>query len=474
MDGLAKQQKRKHLLSSNSIISRLLIASIILLPIFCGILGLSLDKAFTASLKSNEKAQLLLQAYALIASAELNNNELWLPEQLTDDKLNQVSSGLFAAVYSDRESKMIWTSPSGKNSPITKHWSPLALSSGEQSFSELNYDGETLFTLQYSVTWESIGSENLTFQIGIFNSQQAFKEQVYIYQKALWGWLGAIAVSMVILQTLILRWGLRPIRNVAEDLHSIQTGQTTQLEGHYPIELSDMTRSINTLLVTEAEQRKRYKDSLSNLAHSLKTPLAIMQGSLYELTNKDTDTNSSTNLKKSLAKEELAEQIQRIDQIISYQLKRSVVAPRNPFSTTVNVLRQCEKVTSALKKVYGNIATRIELDVDEGITFRGDEDDLVEVLGNLVDNAFKYGNKHIYIRAKQIKNHKVNISIEDNGCGISEALKNKVLERVQRADTSQQGQGIGLATVTDIVSHYGGSLSLTNSSLGGLAVIIEF
>ncbi|MFT6029751.1 MAG: two-component system sensor histidine kinase PhoQ [Oleiphilaceae bacterium] len=474
MTGLSREKKTILPLSTNSINNRLLIASLILLPLFCGILGFSLDKAFSESLKSNEKAQLLLQAYALIASAELNNNELWLPEQLTEDKLNQVSSGLFAVIYSDKDGKAVWISPSGKNSSITQNWPPEALPSGDQLFTELDHHDEKLFSFQYSVTWETSDKENLTFQFGIFNNQQTFNEQVLTYQRSLWGWLGAIAISIIILQTLILKWGLRPIRIVAEDLRSVQDGQTTQLKGHYPIELIEMTSSINALLATEAEQRTRYKDSLSNLAHSLKTPLAIMQGSLYELRNSDFEENNSRDINKSSARKELSEQIKRIDQIISYQLKRSVVAPNNPFSTMINVRHQCERVITALKKVYVENHTFVELEVEKNIFFRGDENDLVEVLGNLLDNAFKYGNEHILIRAKQIREHNLNLAIEDNGSGISEELKNKVLERGERADTSQQGQGIGLATVTDIVSHYSGSLKLENSKLGGLAVIIEF
>tara|TARA_R110001592_G_scaffold33316_4_gene115628 strand:+ start:8528 stop:9952 length:1425 start_codon:yes stop_codon:yes gene_type:complete len=474
MNGLVKALKKILPTSTNSIISRLLIASLILLPLFCGILGLSLDKAFSESLKSNEKAQLLLQAYALIASAELNNNELWLPEQLTEDKLNQVSSGLFAAVYSDKDSKTVWTSPSAKNASITQNWRPETLASGEQLFTELDYDGETLFSFQYSVTWETPDNENLTYQFGIFNQQQAFNEQISIYQKSLWGWLGTIAFSMILLQILILKWGLKPLQSVAEDLRSIQSGHSVQLKGNYPIELSEMTSSINSLLNTEAEQRVRYKESLANLAHSLKTPLAIMQGSLYELSHDASKEHHDNTLNKSLAEKELSEQIIRIDQIINYQLKRSVVAPKNPFSNTVNLRQQCDKVISALNKVYREDKTITEIKMEDDIYFKGDKGDLLEVLGNVLDNAFKYGNGHLRIQAKQINENQVNISIEDNGSGISETLKNKVLQRGERADTSQNGQGIGLSTVTDVVSHYGGSLKLENSSLGGLAVIIEF
>tara|TARA_R110001592_G_scaffold175466_1_gene414627 strand:- start:55409 stop:56833 length:1425 start_codon:yes stop_codon:yes gene_type:complete len=473
MDGINTFKKKHYLPSSNSIIARLLMASFILLPLFCGLLGFSLDKAFSDSLKSNEKAQLLLQAYALIASAELNNKQLWLPEQLTEDKLNQVSSGLFALVFSDKQNKVIWTSPSALNSSIAQNWSPEILASGEQFFSEIDHKGEKLFSLQYSVTWETADQENLRFQFGIFNSQKMFREQIYIYQKTLWGWLGTIAFSLIVIQVLILKWGLKPIRLVAEDILSIQSGQSSQLSGQYPRELSKMTNSINTLLATEAEQRARYKDTLSNLAHSLKTPLAIMQGSLYELSHNHCEGNASIDKDRSSTEKELTEQINQIDQIINYQLKRSVVAPKNPFSNTVNIRNLCDKVISALNKVYRDNKTVTDISIEADIFFKGDEDDLLEVLGNLLDNAFKYGKGHIRIQAKKIGANSVQICIEDNGSGVSEALKNKVLQRGERADTSQPGHGIGLASVANIVSHYGGSIKLEESSLGGLAVLVE-
>lgn len=479
MNTLNEVNRRRNFPTSNSIIGRLLIANLILLPLFCGALGLSLDKAFSDSLKSNEQAQLLLHAYALIASAELIDDELWLPNQLSEDKFNQVSSGLSAFVYSNNANKIIWASPSAKNSTIAQSWTPQFLASGRSIFTEPEINEETLFFLQYSVTWENLHQENQTFQIGIFNSQQSYHEQIYIYQKTLWGWLGAITFSMIVLQILILKWGLKPINIVANDLRDIQTGHTEKLTGKYPVELTDMTSSINTLLSTEAEQRLRYKESLSNLAHSLKTPLAIMQGCLYELGHRDnkhkeSDSNDFNLNDKSSAENELSEQINRIDQIISYQLKRSVASPKNPFANVINIREQCKKVVTALNKVYRENITVCDINIEADVTFRGDVDDLLEVLGNILDNAFKYGKGHILISASQLSNDKVKIIFEDNGNGVSEALKNKVLQRGERADTSQKGQGIGLATVTDIVSHYGGSLALDKSSFGGLAVIIEF
>ena len=441
-----------------------MVASFILLPLFCSIFGITLDSVYTSSMKSNEQAQLKLQAYALIASTELNNETVWLPEQLPEDKLNQISSGLFAAIFNNDKKTLLWQSPSAINKTLLSSWKPAPLDSGKHNFGEINYQDSKYFFLQYSVTWEINAQTNTSFQFVIFNQQNIFEAQVLAFRKSLWGWLLAIGLSITLAQIVILKWGLKPIQKVSEDLQAIRLGQNYRLTGNYPAELQQMTDSINSLLETEAAQKKRYKESLSDLAHSLKTPLSVMQGSLYELTVENKIVTKSQN--------EISEQINRINQIINYQLKRSVNTPNNPFANFVSLRPLCEKLISTLNKVYYGRSIEAQIELEPSLTFKGDTDDLLEVLGNLLDNAYKYGNGHVLIKGKRDNNHLI-IMIEDNGPGIPKDMHALVLKRGERADTSVSGQGIGLAIVIDIISHYGGSLKLERSSLGGLAVVIE-
>ncbi len=448
----------------NSIMGRLLVASALLLPLFCGLLGLSLDRAFTASLHSGERTQLTLQAYALIAAAELDQQnleepQLWLPDQFTEDRLNQPSSDLFAMIFSTHLEQPLWQSPSAINNPLPNNWKPQTLKSGKSNFGEVSTHPEALFYLQYNVYWEDNSGTEHPFQFVVFETQHAISQQISTYRKNLWGWLSAIALSITVIQILILKWGLKPVREVSNDLKQIQQGKRSQLEGLYPHELREMTHSINTLLSNEAQQRKRYQNTLSDLAHSLKTPLAIMQGSLQS--------------SETLAHDDLQEQIHRIDQIISYQLKRSVSAPVNPFSNAIPIKGNCEKIIAALNKVYREKPMAVTIDIPENLSFKGDKGDLLEILGNLLDNAFKYGNNEIKISGKRLNSKQLSISIEDNGLGILKEQRAQLLQRGERADTSMPGQGIGLSVVTDIVSSYRGSISFTQSPLGGLAVTLN-
>ena len=256
-----------------------------------------------------------------------------------------------------------------------------------------------------------------------------------------------------------MRWGLSPIRKVSNDLKRIQTGQLTELSSEYCSEINELTNGINTLLANEQQQRSRYKNTLSDLAHSLKTPLAIMQGGLQ-----------STN---AIDQKEFEQQINRIDQIISHQLKRGIVAPNNPFSNAIPVKASCESIVSALTKVYRDKPTKVTINLSQNLLFRGDEGDLLEVLGNLLDNAFKYGNGIIEVTGETLSDNKIKIAVEDNGLGVKREQYTQLLMRGERADTTQAGQGIGLAVVTDIVSSYRGSVELTPSNLGGLRVLVQ-
>jgi two-component system sensor histidine kinase PhoQ len=309
------------------------------------------------------------------------------------------------------------------------------------------------------VFWEDSSGTEHPFEFVIFESDKSILAKITTYRQSLWGWLSAIALTITLLQLFIMRWVLKPIREVSNDLKRIQTGRHSKLVGHYPPELSELTDSINTLISNEAEQRNRYKNTLSDLAHSLKTPLAIMQGSLQA--------------SQQGRQQELEEQISRIDQIISHQLKRSVNPPSNPFSKAISIKECCDNIVSALTKVYREKTVITAINIPQEIMFRGDRGDLLEIMGNLIDNAFKYGGGKIQVTAEALSTNRIMITIDDNGPGIDIEQCTQLLKRGERADTSKPGQGIGLSVVADIVSSYRGSIDLAHSPLGGLSVNIQ-
>ncbi|MDP6416397.1 MAG: ATP-binding protein, partial [Gammaproteobacteria bacterium] len=163
--------------------------------------------------------------------------------------------------------------------------------------------------------------------------------------------------------------------------------------------------------------------------------------------------------------------------IVTYQLQRAVQSNNSSsLAKQVRVVAAVEKVLDALQKVYADKSIQLQCELDDGAIFHGDERDLVEVLGNVLDNAFKYGNKRVCVSVKTLTDRVrgVELIVEDDGPGIPEEQQEFVLQRGARADTLVQGQGIGLAVVTDIISSYGGEITVGSSELGGARIRIIF
>jgi two-component system sensor histidine kinase PhoQ len=457
--------------SLHSIRSRLIVASLLLLPLVCGLLAWSLDKAYSSSLVNGQQRQMMLQAYALIAAAEIETSTLWLPEQMTDDRLNQLSSDTFAIVVSESfdTAGVLWQSLSASDKLIGSIWQGQVLTTGQSEFSTLSIGLDEYFVLQYAVEWEGSSGQIFPFQFVVFENRSNSNQQLFEYRRTLWWWLGGIALLLMVLQLVILRWGLRPIRGVIDDLFAVQQGQSDNLKGRYPEELTVMTDSINQLIQHQANQRERYRHTLADLAHSIKNPVAII-ASVLEGANGDAKQKG---LDEQTLINEVAEQNQRINQIVSYQLNRAVGGSSAPFNKAIQVKPVCEKIVSALKKLYVDKSMLVAINIEEEANFRGDEGDLMELLGNLIDNAFKYGEQKINISAKG-NAAGLWLAIEDNGPGMTANEKLQLVQRGERADTAMPGQGIGLAVVSDITANYRGELILEKSTLGGLKVLLSF
>ncbi|NRB80264.1 MAG: ATP-binding protein, partial [Saccharospirillaceae bacterium] len=205
----------------------------------------------------------------------------------------------------------------------------------------------------------------------------------------------------------------------------------------------------------ERSQRERYKKTLGDFAHSLKTPLAV-----------------KNTLEVAEHKHIMHEQIQRMDDIISYQLNRAVISHKNKSVVSIDVFPSIARIVNALKKAYFDKGVSIELTFDH-CKVPISEDDAMEVFGNLIENAFKYTNNQIKVSINQ-NSDVTKIIIEDNGPGIDNNQRQVILQRGERADTGQPGQGIGLSVVVDILSSYNAGISVDQSEMGGAKFVISF
>ena len=440
-----------------SLTYRLLFASSLVLTAFLGVSAFSLNNAFEASAVAAQQKRLQNYIYTLLTAAELNpDGKLQMPDELAEPQFLIPNSGLYAQITNGE--KVIWQSPSALGLFITlpEHPAPSI-----RQFNTLKLDnGVTLLNLSFGTVWEDNDRKEHQYTFNVAEDLSALHQQTANFQRSLWYWLGGTGLLLLIVQVLILRWGLRPLHDVAEDLTAIETGEKKLLSQDYPVELSNLTQNINTLLSYEQLRRERYKNSLADLAHSLKTPLAVMRGELEA----NTDLSSlkiTTN-----------EQLERITALVEYQLQRAATEGQNTLLAPVAVGNIVHKILASLDKVYQSKAIHRQCEISQDPQIHADEGDIYELLGNLLENAYKYCNHQVNVFVQSRKGM-IEVSIEDDGNGIPENAKLDILKRGKRADTQVEGHGIGLAIASDIIEAYQGEISIENGRLGGAKVLIK-
>ncbi len=440
-----------------SLNQRVLLSAALVLLVFIGGITFTLDRAFYDSARLGIKDRLFAKLLMLMGDAEVEaSGELDIPINQLDVEFEHVNSHTYAFIIGPTNA-IVWRSASSLNKSIP---TIAPLGQGEKIFEQILLNGEPYFIYRYGITWE-MPSGNLPLTFNVITDTTLLDEQIERYREDLWGWLGVMAVVLLIAQMLVLHWGLLPLRAVSVELAAIESGRQESLKGIYPRELKLLTDSINSLIIHEHKQQQRYRNGLADLAHSLKTPLAILQGAI-----------DSENL-EAIRDKTILEQIERMDNTIQYQLRRAATVGSSPGMRLILLRPMIERMISTVAKAYQYKHPNVTIDVDDNIYLRIDEGDLMELLGNLIDNAFKWCRNNIYLSAVNQENQ-LKIQIRDDGPGIPSHEITRILERGARADQSTSGHGIGLAIVRDIMQVYEGELLIENLPSGGLSIILYF
>lgn len=430
---------------------RIILSATTVLVIFITLTAAALNRAFVESTESALRDNLTSQLYALLAAAEVTEGEIIMPSSELDALLGLPSSGVYAYII-NQSAQTLWQSSSALGAKLPQ---VEVLASGEKQFKKTDVGELSYYTFAYGINWVTDTSTiALTFTIA--TDLVSFNKQITEYRNTLWGWLLAMAILLLISQAAILRWGLLPLRQVKLELNKIESGDQQQIEQHYPREIEKLTNNINQLLQQERNQKTRYRNALGDLAHSLKTPLAVLQSGL----------NSS-----NTADDSMKEQITRMNSIVEYQLQRAATAGTSTSAKSLKIKSIINRMLESLKKVYRDKAIKLNMTADDNLTFKGDEGDLMELLGNLLDNAYKWADKRIDIIAES-EAGKLSIRVLDDGPGIKPEQAQKLLERGVRADQNIAGHGIGLSIVHNIVDAYQGELFIKKSPHGGAEIQI--
>ncbi|NSL36084.1 two-component system sensor histidine kinase PhoQ [Citrobacter werkmanii] len=286
-----------------------------------------------------------------------------------------------------------------------------------------------------------------------------------------WSWFIYVLVANLLLVIPLLWvaawWSLRPIESLAREVRELEEHHREMLNPATTRELTSLVRNLNRLLKSERERYGKYRTTLTDLTHSLKTPLAVLQSTMRSMRNEKMNVSDAEPI--------MLEQISRISQQIGYYLHRASMRGSSALLSRElhPVAPLLDKLTSALNKVYQRKGVNINLDISPEISFVGEQNDFVEVMGNVLDNACKYCLEFVEISAR-LSEDQLHILVEDDGPGIPHSKREVVFDRGQRVDTLRPGQGVGLAVAREITEQYDGQIIAGDSLLGGARMEVIF
>ena len=428
--------------------SRLLVTTALVLGVSLTLAGLVLDRSFRWSTLSGAEEQLRLVIYSLMGAKETSGSRLLVPDPLPEPRLGQPESGLYAWI-TDSDGILLWRSPSAAAGGVAQPAFDETLQPGEFRFGDAPMAQEGLLRLAYAVIWEDPGETVLTFHVAA--DWTPFRAQIVSFRRNLYVGVGAVTALFVLAQILAVRWGLRPLRTMAQEVREMEEGRRQRLSDAYPAELTGLAENLDRFVAHEERSRSRYRQAMEDLAHSLKTPLAVIRNALERVPDEP----------RSL----LEEQLDRMQSTVTHQLSRAAVTGPVIVGRPVDVAVLVERLLRALTTAYRQRRIQVHVDLPDPCRVRGDERDLMEILGNLLENAFKYTSSRV--RVSGAVDGGLTVRVEDDGPGIAPEVRRAVLQRGTRADELHPGHGIGLSVVAELVGLYHGTLRIEESDLGG-------
>jgi two-component system sensor histidine kinase PhoQ len=443
-------------LRSFSLRNRLVIVATLVLVVALGLVGLALNAANHRSAVSALQSRMESYVYLVLAAMEVDaDGRLTVADDFADRRLLQPGSGVYVGV---RGGAQQWQSPSSLGQQVP---APAAIAAGTSLFEE-PAGARDFYILRYGVGWQLDGSRIAPFTVTVQVDPVEVDQQTSAFRLGLWRSLGTAGAILALAQLLFLVIVFRPLGRVTRDVARVESGRAERLEGRYPRELEPLVRNVNRLLETEQSNQQRIRNALDSLAHSLKTPLAVIQAGIPRGGEDSDDSVQSA--------------VDEMQRLIATRLERAGSTARRTLAEPVPVAPQLQRLLDSLQKVHSHRMIKSAVMLEDKLVFYGEQRDLLELLGNLLDNAFKYGRGQVRVSGGTIESGRTRpglwLRIEDDGPGIDPAQWARLVQRGTRGDERVEGHGLGLAIVTELVSAYGGKLELGTSDLGGAEIRI--
>ncbi len=307
-----------------------------------------------------------------------------------------------------------------------------------------------------------LGDENEVARFRVMGNLTRLASETAEFRNRLYGYLALFGAAMVIINAGAILFGLRPLGRISAALADIREGREEKLGGAFPPEIEPLAAETNALIDNNRKIVERYRTQVGNLAHSLKTPLAVI-----------TNEGRSAGGKRGTV---IADQASAMRKQIDHYLQRArIAAQRDTVVYRTNLTAPLERLVRVLDKLNADKAFALEILTDDPV-FSGEKEDFEEIAGNLLENAAKWARQKVEVSVDKTDDPQaplISLIVEDDGPGIPADQAADALKRGKRLDESKPGTGLGLAIVADLAAEYGGSLNLEQSRLGGLRAVVH-
>jgi len=439
-----------------SLLVRLSVSALAVVLLALSLIGLAVDRAFRAAEETALRERLEAGMFAVLSGLEVGGDaRLDWAGAPAESLLTQPQSGLYAGVSTTGDR---WLSPSTVG--VDPRIRAQGLARGEERFDAAE-DDAAWSVYRRGLGWELADGRIVDLDVWVAEDRERMDLSIASFRRDLWRWLALAAVVLVVAQLLLLWQPLLVLRRVASEVGRVEHGEQDRLSGTYPRELTPLTENLNALLTTERANAEQYSQALGDLAHSLKTPLAVL--------------TSQIDAGDRPGPEEIRETVAQMQARIRAELDRAARSGRRTMLAPIAPRPIADKIVRSLRKLYPEVS--FETDVPEGLEASVAERDLYELFGNLLENAAKYGGGRVQLTCRRAatagRRSGLRIVVEDNGGGLDAEAFEQMLQRGVRGDERADGHGLGLAIVQRLVESYHGRIVAGVASLGGLRIEIE-
>jgi signal transduction histidine kinase len=411
--------------------------------------GFALDRVLVAAVTRNFDDQLEYVLQAMIVSAEIGpEGEVFFNRQPADQRFLEPYSGLYWQVsargHEDFPSRSLWDRQlafGGTHNDLGVH-----------KYDSDQFPNEKLRVLERDVR---LPGSPVHWRFKVASSRTILDAQIGALRKTLTLSFLMLAVGLIVMAALQTFYGLWPLRKVREEIARMRAGKSRRLDEAMPIEVAPMVEELNALIAHNDRQAEEARQHAGNLAHALKTPLTVIM-------------NAATAESEDLGATVIREAATMRRQVDHHLARARAVGRRGNAHSRAAVWPSLESVERAVGRLYPHV--RFDMDGRKDLSVHVERQDLDEMLGNLIENAAKYGGGSVFVTVKAVEGF-VECQVEDDGVGIPEAERTRIFDRGVRLDTGKPGTGLGLAIVRDVAEIYGGVVTLEESEdLGGLLV----